>query len=147
MGAGVMVEKYQTKDISRIRDGLTALPWTGPLFLLAVFALCAVPPFGIFRSEFMIVAGGMSSAHGWSASILVVLVTFAFFGLAIALTRMLSAPAGAGTTPVAPGEPSVWMVVPVVAAVAVLTVLGIHPPHDLVALLNAGAAQLQGASR
>ncbi|MGI8459522.1 MAG: proton-conducting transporter membrane subunit [Propionibacteriaceae bacterium] len=147
MGAGVLVEKYGTKDISRIRDGMSVLPWSGPLFLLAVFALSAVPPFGIFRSEFLIVAGGLSSPHGLATAVLVALVTFAFFGLAVALTQMLSAPNLPGTTPVAPGEPSAWMVAPVVVAVVVLAVLGVHPPGQLLALLNAGAAQLQGSPR
>ncbi len=37
-----------------------SLPWTGPLLVLAVLGLCAMPPLGIFRSEFLIVAGGLS---------------------------------------------------------------------------------------
>ena len=147
MGAGVFVHKYGTKDISRIRGGLTTLPWSGPLFLLSIFALSAIPPFGIFRSEFQIVAGGIKSAHGTAAAILVVLVTFAFFGLAIAMTRVLFEPTEPSDAEIARGEPSVWMVVPVVAAVALLVVLGVHPPNSLVALLNAGAAELQWVSR
>ena len=59
MGAGVLVRKFGTKRISAIRGGLDLLPWSGPLFLLAIFALGAMPPFGLFRSEFEIVAGGL----------------------------------------------------------------------------------------
>ena len=62
MGAGVLVRKFGTKRISAIRGGLDLLPWSGPLFLLAIFALGAMPPFGLFRSEFEIVAGGFASA-------------------------------------------------------------------------------------
>jgi hydrogenase-4 component F len=148
MGAGVLVDKYGTRDIRRIRGAMTALPWTGPLFLLAIFALCAIPPFGIFRSEFLIVDGGIGGAHSIAASALVVLVTFAFLGLAIATTRVLFAPA-TPSSPAPPvgalvrrGEPSAWMVAPMVLAIIGLLVLGVHPPGDLVALLNAGAAQL-----
>ena len=61
MGAGVFTVKYGTKQMSAMRDGLRLLPWSGPLFLLAIFALSALPPFGIFRSEFEIVAGGLGS--------------------------------------------------------------------------------------
>ena len=43
--------------------GLDLLPWSGPLFLAAVLALCAMPPFGIFRSEFEIVAGGLAASQ------------------------------------------------------------------------------------
>jgi hydrogenase-4 component F len=169
MGAGVFTVKYGTKEIAGLRDGLRLLPWSGPLFLLAVFALSALPPSGIFRSEFQIVAGGLASGGYAAAAILVVLVTVAFFGLATSATSMLLTPvrqapaagrppaagetaaAGAGVmvrtrTParqaLARGEPSAWMVVPVLAGLAVLLILGIHPPGELTDLITRGAAQL-----
>ena len=97
MGAGVLVRKFGTKRIATIRGGLDALPWSGPLFLLAILALGAMPPFGIFRSEFEIVEGGFASASNVAAAILIIGVTVAFFGLAATTTRMLlSAQAAAG---------------------------------------------------
>jgi hydrogenase-4 component F len=92
MGAGVLVHKFGTKRIAAIRGGLDALPWSGPLFLLAILALGAMPPFGIFRSEFEIVEGGFASASNVAAAILIIGVTVAFFGLAAATTRMLLSP-------------------------------------------------------
>ena len=89
MGAGVLVMKFGSKQISAMRGGLDLLQSTGPLFLLAVFALAAMPPSGIFRSEFQIVYGGLSSGHGAAAAALIVLVTVAFFGLTASATRML----------------------------------------------------------
>ena len=89
MGAGVFTVKYGTKQMSSMRDGLRLLPWSGPLFLLAIFALSAFPPFGIFRSEFEIVAGGLDSRGYAAAAVLVILVTIAFFGLAASATGML----------------------------------------------------------
>lgn len=142
MGAGVLVHKYDTKDIGRMRGGMGVLPWTAPSFLLAVFALCAIPPFAIFRSEFQIVFGGIQASSSVLSAVLVVLVTFAFFGLAIAMTRILFEPAATTTVLPKSGEPSVWMVIPMVVALLMLAWLGIHPPEGLVALLNAGAAQL-----
>ena len=44
MGAGVFTVKFGSKQISALRGGLDLLPWSGPLFLLAVFALAAMPP-------------------------------------------------------------------------------------------------------
>ena len=92
MGAGVLVRKLGTKQISAIRGGLDLLPWSGPLFLLAVFALGAMPPFGLFRSEFEIVAGGLRSGSYATAAILIIAVTTAFFGLAGSVTRMMMLP-------------------------------------------------------
>jgi hydrogenase-4 component F len=180
MGAGVFAVKYRTKQMAAMRDGRRLLPWSGPLFLLAIFALSAFPPFGIFRSEFQIVAGGLDSGGYAAAAVLVVLVTVAFFGLAAAATSMLLVPTSdAGTaaaqareptgltepasvqgpddTAVAvlarvrarqvlvPGEPSALMVVPVLAGLAVLVLLGVHPPGELTALITRAAALLGGA--
>jgi len=194
MGAGVFTVKYRTKQMSLMRDGLRLLPWSGPLFLLSVFALSALPPFGIFRSEFEIVSGGLASGSDAAVAVLVILVTVAFFGLATSVTSVLLTPVTAGKAsagkapaelaavgtaavggangvggihaggaaqadvtavavegpgqsagPLAPGEPSAWMVVPVLAGLAVLVLLGIHPPADLTSLISQAAAQLRGA--
>jgi hydrogenase-4 component F len=147
MGAGVMVAKFGTKQISAIRGGLDLLPWSGPLFLLAVFALSAMPPSGIFRSEFQIVYGGFGSGHFAATAVLIVLVTVAFFGLTSSATRMLFTPAHLRARPaLGRGEPSAWMVVPVVAGVAVLFILGLHPPGELTSLISRAVTQL-GAPR
>ena len=134
-----------------MRDGLAVLPWSGPLFLLAIFALSALPPFGVFRSEFEIVAGGLGSGRYAAAAILVVLVTVAFLGLVTGATRMLlTPPPPAGVGPAedpgpADGEPSTWMVIPVLAGLVLLVVLGVHPPADLTTLITHAAAELRGA--
>jgi len=159
MGAGVLVAKFGSKQISALRGGLDLLPWSGPLFLLAVFALSALPPSGIFRSEFQIVYGGFGSGHGTAAAVLIVLVTVAFFGLSASATRMLFSPAPRRARPAqsrpapsrpapsrpAPrrGEPSAWMVIPVLAGVAVLFILGLHPPAELTGLISRAVTQLR----
>jgi hydrogenase-4 component F len=151
MGAGVFVRKYRTKELGQIRGGLTLLPWSGPLLLASVLALSASPPFGIFRSEFAIVAGGFADGGNAAAAMLVALVTVAFVGLAWAATRSLLQPGprpGPGTDSdlYHPGEPSGWMVVPVVVALAALVLLGVHVPGPLAHLLTTAAAQLGVAS-
>jgi hydrogenase-4 component F len=180
MGAGVFTVKYGTKQMSAMRDGMRLLPWSAPLFLLAIFALSAFPPFGIFRSEFQIVAGGLASGSYAAAAVLVALVTVAFCGLsAAAASMLLTPPSDAGTASARPqvpaggtgtddgafadgaavavrtrvrarqalarGEPSAWMVVPVLAGLAVLVLLGVHPPGELTDLITRAAAQLGGA--
>ncbi len=194
MGAGVFVRKFGTKRISAIRGGFGLLPWSGPLFLLAVLALGAMPPFGLFRSEFEIVAGGLGSASNVAAAILIVGITVAFFGLAASTTSMLMQPAqrprepagepvtsaaaaarqpapgpqalgGMSAAPppaptaspgatlarppraaaLASGEPSLWMVIPVVAGAVALLILGVHPPAELTDLFSRAVRLLSGA--
>jgi hydrogenase-4 component F len=163
MGAGVLVRKFGSKQISSVRGGLDLLPWSGPLFLAAILALGAMPPFGIFRSEFEILTGGLSASRNVGTVILVVGVTVAFLGLSLAANRMLLSPAtrpsagpggpgggpavspaaGAAAT-LARGEPSVWMVVPVAVGLAALLVLGLHPPGELTGLMARAVTQLGG---
>ena len=159
MGAGVFTVKYGTKRMPAMRDGMRLLPWSGPLFLLAIFALSAFPPFGIFRSEFQIVAGGLSGGSYAAAAVLVVLVTVTFFGLATSATSMLLSPPSQASQAgqasqgshvsqpsrdLAPSEPSAWMVVPVLAGLAVLVLLGVHPPGELTSLITQAVGQLRG---
>jgi hydrogenase-4 component F len=197
MGAGVLGRKFGTKQIPALSGGIDLLPWSGPLFLLAIFALGAMPPFGLFRSEFEIVAGGLGSGSYVPAAILVIAVTVAFLGLAASTTRLLMqsarpakparqpaipAPAlartGTGLAPgprpgpgprLAPGpdssgaelpatqpaagrgalsrgEPSAWMVIPVMAGAVVLLVLGIHPPAELTELFGRAVRLLTGSA-
>jgi hydrogenase-4 component F len=144
MGAGVLVAKLGTKRVGAIRGGLDLLPWSGPLFLVAIFALGAMPPFGLFRSEFEIVAGGLGSGGYVAAAILIVGVTIAFFGLAASVTPMLMLPAAGQESgrPLSRGEPSPWMVVPVAAGVLALLWLGVHPPAELTELFSRAVALL-----
>ncbi|HEY3684091.1 MAG TPA: proton-conducting transporter membrane subunit [Streptosporangiaceae bacterium] len=145
MAAGVLVHRYGTKNLASIRGVLDRLPWTGPILLLTMLALFALPPFGIFRSEFLIVAGGLGASRTAASAVLVVLVTVAFLGLAAAANRMLfAAPSDAPGAAAARGEPSAWMVVPLVAGLVVLLVLGVHPPDALSGLLSRAAADLGG---
>ena len=146
MGAGVLARKFGSKQISSVRGGLDLLPWSGPLFLAAILALGAMPPFGIFRSEFEIVAGGLAASRNVGAVILVVGVTVAFFGLSLATNRMLLSPRPAVTAgaALARGEPSAWMVVPVAVGLLALLVLGLHPPGELTGLMARAVIQLRG---
>jgi hydrogenase-4 component F len=153
MGAGVMVRKYGTKELHRIRDAMSRLPWSAPMFLLAVLALGAMPPFGLFRSELQIVAGGLTDHRNAAAVVLVCLVTVAFTGLTAATTWMLFAPSrveGPGAAAAAAmerGEPSTWMVVPVLMGLGALLLLGLSPPGDLIQLLTHAANDLAGVGR
>jgi hydrogenase-4 component F len=148
MGAGVLLRKFGVKRISSVTGGLDLLPWSGPLFLAAILALSAMPPFGIFRSEFEIVTGGLAASANVAAAVLVVLVTIAFFGLSMAANAMLLTPRREppGALSVARGEPSAWMVVPVVVGLVALLVLGLHPPADLTGLMGRAVAALRGVA-
>lgn len=104
-GAGSILRGLSTKALARIRGGAHYLPFTAPLFVAAVLGLSGLPPFGIFRSEFLIVAGGLESSHDAPVAVLVALVIIAFFGLAWYGTETMLTPprAPVATGPEEPG--------------------------------------------
>ncbi|HTU36617.1 MAG TPA: proton-conducting transporter membrane subunit [Acidimicrobiales bacterium] len=148
-GAGSVVRKFATKDMTKIRGGIGALPWSGPMFVVAILALSAMPPFGIFRSEFLIVSGGLSDPRDTVTAVLVVLATVAFFGLSWFTTQTMLTPdltvsvEDVGATPGPPkGEVSGLIVVAMGLGIVALVILGVHPPAQLSHLLDRAASQL-----
>ncbi len=143
-GAGSVVRKFNTKDLLRIRGGVGLLPWSGPMLILAVLGLSAMPPFGIFRSEFMIVSGGLSDPHDVVAAVLVVLVTLAFFGLSwfTTETMLTPVPERLKANP-ARGETSRFIVLAMLIGLGGLVVLGVHVPGQLSNLLHRAASELE----
>jgi hydrogenase-4 component F len=138
-GAGSFVRKLGTKDVTRISGGIGALPFSGPMLVIAVLGLCAMPPGGLFRSEFLIVSGGLADPADAVVAILVVLVTLASLGLSyFGSVTML------GPTPdtIVKGETSWLMVTAMFVGLAGLILLGVHPPGSLSHLLSQAAAQL-----
>ena len=120
------------------------------MLVASVLALSAMPPFGIFRSEFLIVYGGLSDSRDVVAAIFVVLVTLAFFGLSWFTTQTMLSPASEdsletapGAVVVARGEVSVWIVASMVIGIAALILLGVHLPSQLNELLQRATNELR----
>ncbi len=142
-GAGSVVRKFGTKEMGRIHGGVGALPWSGPMLVLAVLGLCALPPFGIFRSEFLIVSGGLSDPRDAVAAVLLVLVTLATLGLTWFSSQTMLTPTPEGTVR---AETSPWIVAAMVIGLAGLALLGVHPPGQLSDLLTRAAHELGSGS-
>ncbi len=140
-GAGSVVRKFSTQDLRQIRGGITLLPWSGTMLVLATLALSGLPPFGIFRSEFLIVAGGLRDPSDAVAATLVVLATVAFFGLSWFTTETMLSPAPNSGPP--RGEVSVAIVVAMLFGIVALAVIGVHVPGTLSHLLARGAHSLE----
>ena len=147
-GAGSVARKLRTKDLERIRGGIGLLPWTGPMLVAGMLGLSAMPPFGTFRSELSIVAGGFAGGPGANtaeeaiAAIMVVLATLAFFGLSWHMGQSMLSPVPDSGTAVVKGETSRLMVLAMAFGLLGLVVLGVHPPAALDHLLNGAAAEL-----
>jgi len=67
MGAGNILSTTHTTDMNRLGGLLKKMPLTGTLFLLAMLAICAIPPLSGFFSEFTIFSGMFSGITAGTA--------------------------------------------------------------------------------
>lgn len=139
--AGRLAERYSTREMAEIRGGVRALPVSGTLFVLAGLSLAGFPPFGIFRSELMILTGGFAGGSGWPAAAATVLLVVAFAGLVRWVTATTTGEPPDGTTR---GEHAILPVVAMLLGFAVVLGLGVVVPNPLASLLVRAAALFEG---
>lgn len=139
--AGRLAERYSTREIAKIQGGARALPISGTLFALAGLSLAGLPPFGIFRSELMILAGGFGGGSAWLAAATAGLLVIAFAGLVrwVTATTVGEPPAS-----VAHGERPGVAVIAMLGSLAVVVGIGLFVPVPLAEMLTRAAALFEG---
>lgn len=83
MGAGAVVHATGTRDIEQLGGLLKRMPWTGAAFVAGAAAICGLPPFNGFASEFLIYVGsfrGILGAGGLALGGTAAVVTLALIG-------------------------------------------------------------------
>lgn len=140
-GAGRLSSRFDTREISKISGGVAVLPVSGTLFALAGLALAGMPPFGIFRSELMVLAGGFASGRWIIAAIVLALMVTAFAGLMRWTTSVTS---GSAPADVPRGERDIGAIASMLLAFVVVVGLGLFVPPQLHALLGKAAAIIEG---
>ncbi len=158
LSSGYLVLGYHTRESTKVRGVLQALPLAGAALLLASFAVAGSPPFGVFLSELTIVRSGFAGGAPVLAGLLLVLLAIGFVALFGAALSMAAGersaversagelPAGAGPAGEGPaGEgPAAGAFVayplrssrvlagaPLVAGLAALGILGLWIPAGL----------------
>jgi hydrogenase-4 component F len=69
------------RTIDEVSGMAIVTPRSAALFVTALFAVTACPPFGPFFSELLIVKTAFATRHGWAAACFLVCLLLAFFGL------------------------------------------------------------------
>jgi len=77
-GAGNIVSVYKKHNMNAIRGVLKALPFTGIMMLLGMFALTGFPPFSIFISEIMILIAAFTNGSYVIAALLLFFLSVIF---------------------------------------------------------------------
>jgi len=86
LGAGSVLHAAGTRDMEHLGGLLKRMPWTGASFLVGAAAICGLPPFNGFVSEFLIYLGAFDAVAqgqaGWGAPVIAALALIG--GLALA---------------------------------------------------------------
>ena len=131
--AGRMADRYETREIAGIHGAVDALPVSGTFFVAAALSLAGMPPFGIFRSELMILTAGFASSRWIVAGIALLLLLVAFAGI----TRWVTATTvGSAPEAIERGEHAPLPLIGMALGFLVVLGLGIGVPVGLQTLLS-----------
>lgn len=77
-GAGDIIGAYQKHNMNSIRGAVIALPFTGFMMFLGVFALAGMPPFSVFFSEIIIIIAAFIKGSYLAAGMLLMFLAIIF---------------------------------------------------------------------
>ncbi len=136
LSAGSILLKYSSTKMARVNGMLRTLPITSVLFLIGFLAMAGIPPFGIFITEFSILAAGISD-HPW-------LTIIALFSMALVVAGIIKHVVvmifGQPVEGAPQGEAGVWSTLPVAVLAVILIVFSVFIPAELQRLLQAATA-------
>ncbi len=88
-GAGNIVSVYKKHNMNAIRGVVKAMPFTGIMVLLGMFALTGFPPFSIFISEIMILTAAFTNGSYVMAALLLFFLSVIFGAFVYHFGKML----------------------------------------------------------
>jgi len=142
LATGNVYLKYHTKKISSIRGLIKTMPITGVVFVLGVFAIIGMPPFGIFMSEFNTVVGAIFSKHYIIAALILIFLSIVFAGFIKQLSKMFY---GKNANPeIKKGELDIIGPTVLVILLCITIFVGIYIPGPFKSLLEASTDIILG---
>ena len=147
LSSGGVLQKFGTREIGKVSGVLKALPVTGTVFLLGLFAIGGMPPFSIFASEFNMLASvftGSRPSVGWLVLgiALALLLAVVFAGIVYALFNMFFS--RKEDNAVQPGETKIPGVCALVLMLAVVIYMGVAMPEGLKNLISGAVGIING---
>lgn len=135
---------FDSKSSDEVRGATRRVPLSGSLFLFGFLAITGSPPFGPFVSEFLIVSRAFAAEHYLVGGLVLVLLLLVFVGMGrtvLAVVQGKPSPGAERTT----YRDGLLTGIPVLFAMAVVLLFGLHIPRPLEALLREAAQFLEGA--
>ena len=139
--AGAVYNKTHTKDMEKLGGLAKVMPKTSICFLIGSLALCALPPFNGFVSEFLIYYGFLNSFNTPNYLLIIVMI-LAMAGLAFVGTTAVVAFSsaystiflGSGRSELATNVKSdvpITMTGPMIVLVVALILIGLFPQYSI----------------
>jgi len=132
LSSGNIFLKYGSTKIKNVAGVLKTLPSTGVLFFIGFLAITGMPPFGIFLTEFSIMAAGTKS-HPWVVIVAVLALALIFVGFLRHVVAMLY---GETEKEVIPREMDKNNLAPIILLVVILVVLSFYLPTGLKSIIT-----------
>jgi hydrogenase-4 component F len=142
LAAGNIHRAYGSKLTDDVRGALRRLPISGALFLAGFFAVTGSPPFGPFLSEFTILRAAMGSGRFVVSGLFLLLLIVIFIGMGSTVLAVVQGEPPEGATRTHLHETALT-VIPAIACLGLVLLLGLFIPAPLDALLHAAAAQVE----
>lgn len=137
--SGSISQKYHTKLISDTSGVIRTMPVTGFAFLIGGLAIIGMPPFNVFLSEFFMISSGFKSGNFLVSAILILFLLIIFASL---LKHFLNMIFGISKHDIKKGDLGPFSVIPMIALVSVIFVMGVYVPDSLSALITNASAIL-----
>ncbi len=138
--AGVILSRYRTKNIDEVTGILKTRPIIGTLWILGFLAICGVPPFSVFGSEFMIMTGLATSGNWVALGLMLLALGLVFVGMAALMPRMAYGTPPATLPEAAPAKPVDWILPALLLGMSLL--LGLWIPEPIHHLIQSAALQI-----
>ncbi|MDD2400857.1 MAG: hydrogenase 4 subunit F [Clostridia bacterium] len=132
--SGNILQKYDTKQISKIKGALKLLPVSGIVFLLGLFAIAGMPPFSVFASEFNIIVSIFVAKRFFVGSAFILLLAIIFAGIAVNLFKIFYG--NNQEEDLQRGETNIPGTVAIVVLLVVITITGLFIPNELKDLIT-----------
>ena len=141
--SGNILQKYDTKEMIKVRGLLKLLPVSGTVFLLGLLAITGTPPFSIFGSELSIVASAFQSGRYILGILFLSLLAVVFAGITITLFKMFHG--NDFRQDLAPGETNIPGTVSIVALLVVIILSGLFIPDGINRIIRQAQQIIIGA--
>jgi hydrogenase-4 component F len=134
LATGNILQKYNTREISKISGLFKMLPVTGVVFLLGLFAIGGTPPFSVFASEIVVISAIFQEQRFFVGGLLILLLAIIFTGLVVTLFKMFYGKDISKETP--PGEVNIPGLVVITILLGIITAMGLYIPEELRILID-----------